>query len=182
MSLRQRTQILYTPDISLILGRLGLKPGFKVVESGTGTGSLSVSIIKSVLPSGHLFTFEFNEKRQLSAKQDFENIGLSEYVTSTHRDVLSNGFLLDDKVKEDSIDAAFLDLPNPEKAVPHAFAVLKTKGKLCNFSPCIEQVQKVSLAMAEQGFYDIRTFECLSKEMQSSNFTYDSIYKDMNDV
>jgi tRNA (adenine57-N1/adenine58-N1)-methyltransferase len=59
----QRTQILYTPDISMITSRLGLKPGMTVVESGTGTCSLSVSIAKTIFPSGHLFTFEFNQMR-----------------------------------------------------------------------------------------------------------------------
>jgi tRNA (adenine57-N1/adenine58-N1)-methyltransferase len=68
------------------------------------------------------------------------------------------------------VDAVFLDLPRPEEAVKHAHLVLKHKGKLCNFSPCIEQVQKASLEMAKLGFYDIRTFESLSREMQNSNF------------
>lgn len=62
-SLKQRTQILYTPDIAMITSRLGLRPGSKVVESGTGTGSLSVSIVRSVFPEGHLYTYEFNKQR-----------------------------------------------------------------------------------------------------------------------
>ena len=61
-------------------------------------------------------------------------------MTVTHRDVLSNGFLLDDKVTPNSIDACFLDLPSPEVAVKHAYQILGKKGRLCNFSPCIEQV------------------------------------------
>jgi len=59
-----------------------------------------------------------------------------------HRDVLATGVLIDNKVTKESIDAVFIDLPRPEQAVVHAYEVLKPKGKLCNFSPCIEQVQK----------------------------------------
>ena len=65
---------------------------------------------------------------------------MEKFVTCTYRDVLSEGFLLEDSVKPDTIDAVFLDLPRPEEAVKHAYQVLKVKGRLCNFSPCIEQV------------------------------------------
>lgn len=154
----------------MITSRLGLKPGMTVVESGTGTCSLSVSIAKTLFPSGHLYTFEFNQMRYQKAKDDFMKLGLSEYVTVNHRDVLAEGFLLEDKVVKESMDAVFLDLPRPEEAVAHAHLVLKKKGKVCNFSPCIEQVQKVSTKLALEGFYDIRTFECLSREMKVDTF------------
>ena len=64
-------------------------------ESGTGSGSLSTSITKAIMPTGHLFTFEFNESRVGKAKADFKTMGFEPYVTVTHRYVLSNGFLLE---------------------------------------------------------------------------------------
>ena len=138
--------------------RLQLRPGLRVCESGTGSGSLSVSIMKAILPTGHLFTFEFNADRVQKAKADFKRLGLDQYVTVTHRDVLSNGFTLqkdsddritngeeqDARVTPGSVDAIFLDLPSPQIAVPHAYEILRKRGRLCNFSPCIEQVQKAS--------------------------------------
>ena len=92
--------------------------------------------------------------------------------------MLKDGFLLEGEVGPESVDAVFLDLPKPELAVKHAYQVLKKKGKLCNFSPCIEQVQKASMEMAKLGFYDIRTFECLNKELETTSFQYNSIYDD----
>ena len=44
--------------------------------------------------------------------------------------------------------------------------MLKKRGRLCNFSPCIEQVFKATQEMAKLGFYDIRTFECLTREIE----------------
>lgn len=166
----------------MIVAKLGLRPGFRVAESGTGSGNLSVSIAKAIFPRGHLFTFEFNQMRAARASQDFAQLGLDEFVTCTHRDVLADGFLLDDRVTASSVDACFLDLPSPERAVPHAYAVLKPKGKVCNFSPCIEQVQKVVEAMAAIGFFDIRTFECLSHEIENKAFQYNSIFDKQNEV
>ncbi len=105
----------------MILMRFGLKPGSIVVESGTGSGSLSTSIIRAILPIGHLYTYEFNEMRQKKVDEDFEKNGFNKYVTSIHRDVLSNGFLIDEKVCASTIDCVFLDLPKPELAVKHAY-------------------------------------------------------------
>jgi len=113
--------------------RLQLKPGMRVCESGTGSGSLSVSLTKVILPTGHLFTFEFNPDRVIKAQADFLKLGLSDYITVTHRDVLANGFTLgmdgnpisegvtEAKVLPGSIDAIFLDLPSPQLAVGHAY-------------------------------------------------------------
>jgi len=107
------------------------------------------------------------------AKADFTAMGFASYVTVTHRDVLDNGFILEATedntggVQEGSMDAVFLDLPRPHIAVVHAFKVLRKKGKVCNFSPCIEQVQKVSQEMAKLGFYNIMTIECLSRTINT---------------
>jgi tRNA (adenine57-N1/adenine58-N1)-methyltransferase len=50
-------------DISMVIMRLNIKPGDKVCESGTGSGSLSYSISQNVGEKGKLFTFEFNQQR-----------------------------------------------------------------------------------------------------------------------
>mmetsp|Transcript_23742 Transcript_23742/g.32347 ORF Transcript_23742/g.32347 Transcript_23742/m.32347 type:complete len:98 (+) Transcript_23742:518-811(+) len=77
------------------------------------------------------------------------------------------------------MDAVFLDLPSPEKAIKHAYQVLKPKGRVCNFSPCIEQVQAVAIEMAKLGFYEIRTIECLAREQivkQAQYYSLDDVY------
>lgn len=52
VSLPHRTQILYTPDISLILMRLEVRPGHVVIESGTGSGSMTTAMARCVGPKG----------------------------------------------------------------------------------------------------------------------------------
>jgi len=160
-TLAHRTQIIYSTDISLICALLELKNGCTVIESGTGSGSLSTSLARAVLPKGHLYTFEFNKMRAEGAVTDFEKYGLSKYITVTHRDVIQDGFMLPGLEKQ--ADAVFLDLPNPWSAIEHATKVMKNYAHLVNFSPCIEQVQKCVEAMEKYGFIQMKTYECLSR-------------------
>ena len=43
------------------------------------------------------------------------------------------------------------------------FCFISTGGRLCSFSPCIEQVQRVCEILHEIGFSEIQTTECLSR-------------------
>ena len=79
-NLPHRTQILYATDISLILLQLELKPGSIVIESGTGSGSLSHSILRTIAPNGHLHTFDFHQERVDLARKEFQNHGWTNQV------------------------------------------------------------------------------------------------------
>jgi tRNA (adenine57-N1/adenine58-N1)-methyltransferase catalytic subunit len=182
MALSHRTQILYSADISTILMYLEVGPGSIVYESGTGSGSLSYAFINAIagkksnmMKRGHLFTFEFNAERVKAAKDDFEQLGIIDFVTVTHRDVVKNGFkgaeywIHDQKINEKVLteqplaNAIFLDLPMPWEVVKFADECLVENGKFCSFSPCIEQVQRTCLVLAEFQYTEITTVEVLNR-------------------
>lgn len=155
--LSHRTQILYLADISFVIMYLEIVPGCVVLESGTGSGSLTTSLARAVAPKGHVYTFDFHEQRAASAREDFEKTGLSSLITVGVRDIQGEGFPNEFASTADSV---FLDLPQPWLAIPSAGKMLKDDGVLCSFSPCIEQVQRVCETLRED-FTDIRTFETL---------------------
>ncbi|XP_067411107.1 tRNA (adenine(58)-N(1))-methyltransferase catalytic subunit TRMT61A isoform X3 [Emydura macquarii macquarii] len=157
MNLPHRTQILYSTDISLITMMLELKPGSIVCESGTGSGSLSHAIIRTVAPTGHLYTVEFHQQRAEKAREEFQEHKVEHLVTVKNQDVCKNGFGVSNVA-----DAVFLDIPSPWEAIAHAKSALKIEGgRICSFSPCIEQVQRTCLVMEEHGFTEINTLEIL---------------------
>jgi tRNA (adenine57-N1/adenine58-N1)-methyltransferase len=169
--LPHRTQILYMPDIAFISSQLRVKNGTVVVESGTGSGSFTHSLARSAAPSGHVYTYEFHEERANLAAKEFTAHGMDDVVTVTCRNVCKDGFTV-----VGVADAVFLDLPAPWEAIPHAVQVFKQHayGRICTFSPCIEQVQRSRQTLVECGFagrlfavrlcrVEIQVFECLIK-------------------
>lgn len=157
VSLPHRTQILYTTDIATITMMLELKPGSVVCESGTGSGSLSHAILRTIAPTGHLHTVEFHQQRAEKAAEEFREHRVDHLVTVRNQDVCSDGFGV-----VGVADAVFLDIPSPWEAVGHAKAAMKKHGgRVCSFSPCIEQVQRTCEALADHGFEEISTVEVL---------------------
>lgn len=178
LSLPHRTQIVYTPDASYIVQRLKIRPGSRVIESGTGSGSFTHMISRTVGSKGKVFTFEFHEPRFHQAKQEIEDHGLSDTVTITHRDVCNDGFGID------SVDikatAIFLDLPSPWAAIPHVVKVADRSRavQVCSFSPCIEQVARTVEALKKEGFQRIEMVEVSAKKWEGRK----EMVKSVNDA
>lgn len=164
-ALPHRTQILYIADISMICLQLELLPGSIVVEAGTGSGSLSHALARSVGPSGTLHTFEFNAQRAQLAKAEFEANGISGRVVSRHGDVCAEGFSYADAagIALESVDGFIFDLPQPWDAVRRAAPYIKPGGRMCTFSPCIEQVARTLDVLRETGFTRCEVLEVITR-------------------
>ncbi|TPX45697.1 hypothetical protein SeMB42_g03900 [Synchytrium endobioticum] len=172
LCLPHRTQILYFPDISFVTSYLELKPGVKMIESGTGSGSFSHSIARSIAPTGKLYSFEYHQERAECARKEFEEHGFTDLVVVECRDVCKDGFGL-----EDAVTAVFLDLPAPWEAVPAAKKAFKRNriGRICSFSPNIEQVSRTCIALHEAGFREIKMFECLLRHYELKTVSFKPI-------
>lgn len=171
MSLPHRTQIVYTPDSSYIVQRLKIRPGSRVLEAGTGSGSFTHALSRTVGSKGQLFTYEFHEPRYKEALQEIKDHKLGN-VTITHRDVCKDGFKLDPSVPEIEgrleATAIFLDLPSPWLAIPNLKSVISQKRviSICCFSPCIEQVTRTVETLKREGWQHIEMVEVSAKKWE----------------
>jgi tRNA (adenine57-N1/adenine58-N1)-methyltransferase len=180
-TLNHRTQIIHESDAAFMIYQLDLRPNQIVCESGTGSGAFSHCILRSIAPYGTLHTYEFNQARVLAARDEFKKNGVDHMVQVYWRDVC--GDIQEEKkkqslpIKEEEVmgqggfnlgprvaHAISLDLPEPWKAIPHAAYTLVPNGRLCSYSPCIEQVQKTIQAMKKHGYHSIQTFEIRLRE------------------
>ncbi|KIO05281.1 hypothetical protein M404DRAFT_141130, partial [Pisolithus tinctorius Marx 270] len=134
---------------------------------GTGSGSFSHSVARTVGPRGRLFSYEFHEARAEKAREEFIRHGMQDIVTLTHRNVCKDGFTI-----ESMADAVFLDLPAPWEAVGHAKNALRKDRptRICCFSPCMEQVLRAVTALNEAGFTDICMYETLLRPHEVQQF------------
>ena len=159
MKSSRNTQIIYPKDAALIVMLSGIGPGSRVVESGTGTGSLTTALAHYVGQTGKVYTYELRPEFQKNARKNLERSKLIDRVEMKSGDV-TQGFDVQD------VDAVILDLAVPWLVIPHAYNALKPSGILVSFSPTIDQVVRATEALRENGFVFIETLECLMRTMQ----------------
>eukprot|EP00596_Hydrurales_sp_CCMP1899_P006836 CAMPEP_0119045494 /NCGR_PEP_ID=MMETSP1177-20130426/40407_1 /TAXON_ID=2985 /ORGANISM="Ochromonas sp, Strain CCMP1899" /LENGTH=393 /DNA_ID=CAMNT_0007017405 /DNA_START=295 /DNA_END=1476 /DNA_ORIENTATION=- len=178
LAVHTRTQIVNELDASIITFNLDVFPGCVVVESGTGSGCMTMALARAIAPTGHVHTFEYNPARSLEAKEEFDKLGIGHLVTVTCKDVC--GRIAGDEggfpgVADQLADAVFLDLPEPWLAIDHVSRVLKPGRNLCCYSPCIEQVMKTCDRLRECGYHSIRMLEVRQRPFDGRKHTYETV-------
>ncbi len=160
MKSSRNTQIIYPKDAALIVMFSGIGPGSRVVESGTGTGSLTTALAHYVGSTGKVYTYELRAEFQKNAAKNLQRSKLIDRVEMKSGDVTLTGY------DERDVDAVILDLAVPWLAVPYAYTALRPSGVIVSFSPTIDQVVRTTEALRENGFVFIETVECLMRTMQ----------------
>jgi len=159
MKAGRATQIMYPKDIGIALVHLGVGPGSRVVEAGTGSGALTSVLAYYVKPSGRVFSYEIRSEFTERARRNLERAGLLEYVELKSGDIIV-------KIDERDVDAIMLDLATPWLGVRNAYEALRGGGGFASFSPTVEQVVKTVEALRGCGFVCVETVECLLRRIK----------------
>jgi tRNA (adenine57-N1/adenine58-N1)-methyltransferase len=157
-SISHSTQIIYQTDIAQIIFSAGICSGKRVIEAGTGSGSLTSALAQYVKPDGKVFSYDNREEHQIVARKNIEKLGLSDYVDFKIRDA-AKGF------DEKDVDAIILDLPTPWEIIDSVKISLMGGGILLVFVPTYIQVDQTIEKMVQNDFYQIEAFEVIRRDL-----------------
>ena len=149
-------QVLYPKDLGVILQWADIYPGARVFEAGTGSGALTMALLRAVGDRGHVTSYEAREDFARTAMKNIER-----YLGAVHNFTLrqNNAY---EGIEETDLDRVVLDLPEPWQVVPHAARALRSGGVYLSYVPTIPQVmQTVEALHRAQVFSMIQTFETL---------------------
>ena len=158
MKASRESGIIYPKDAALLMMKAGIHSGSKVMEIGTGSGSLTMALARAVAPSGHVFTYDRREDLPKNAHKNIARAGLGSYVTFCQRQAM-------EPFPEKDFDAVILDIPQPWDEVLVVKQALKSGGRLVSLNPTFNQIEKMAEALREQGFILVEARELLEREI-----------------
>ena len=160
MKLARKTQVIYPKDLGLMVVKLGVHAGSRVLETGTGSGATTALMAYLVQPGGMVYTYDLNPEFQAVARKNIERLGLSDFVTFSIGDS-REGF------KEKGLDAGVLDVGDPWEVVHSMRVSLKPSAPMAAVTPTTNQAERLVAKMKEEGFVNVETVEILLRNLEA---------------
>jgi tRNA (adenine57-N1/adenine58-N1)-methyltransferase len=149
-------QVIYPKDLGPLLMLADIFSGARVLESGVGSGALSMTLVRAgAVVSGYELREDF-ANRATKNVATFLGPEVLERYTVTCRDVYEG-------IDETDLDRVVLDLPEPWRVVKHAARALHRGGILVAYTPQITQAVQLRDELAGQGFGMVDTIEVLNR-------------------
>ena len=162
MKIQHGTQIVYPKDLGYIVARAGIESGQKILEIGTGSGSLTSFVASIVKPRGHVYTFDVDEKFMKIAEKNIQKAGVAKYVTQHNLDLKTAK-----KMPLEDMDVALIDLGDPWVVIPQVRKMLKGSGAIFAICPTMNQLEKLTQTLVENEFTDIESTEHILRTIEA---------------
>lgn len=149
-------QVVYPKDSAAILMQADVFPGARVLESGVGSGALSLSLLRAGA------TVVGYEIREDFAQRAAENVGrfLGSDATGRYQVEIKDCY---QGISHQQLDRVVLDLPEPWQVVSHAAASLQPGGILAAYTPSIVQAARLREACDSGPWAAASTVEILQR-------------------
>ncbi len=149
-------QVIYPKDLGPILLLADIGPGVRVLESGIGSGALSMALLRA---GAHVVGYEVREDFAERAGANVERF-LGPGVADRYRVELRDTY---EGIDERDLDRVVLDLPEPWRVVPHAVGALRPGGIILAYTPSVVQVVQFRESLDPGRFTGVETIEVLQR-------------------
>jgi len=149
-------QVIYPKDLGPLLLLADIRPGVRVLESGVGSGALSMAMLRA---GADIVGYELREEFAERATTNVRGF-LSEELASHYRIEVRNAY---DGIDESDLDRVVLDLPEPWQVVKHAERALHPGGILVSYTPTIVQAVHLRETLEGSRFSMAETLEVLHR-------------------
>ncbi|MBV9328674.1 MAG: tRNA (adenine-N1)-methyltransferase [Chloroflexi bacterium] len=157
LEMPRKSGIVYPKDAAHLLAWADVAPGQRVLESGVGSGALTLALLRAVGERGQVIGYE--------VRSDFLELALSNVHAQANprpTNLLLREHDIYTGIPDQDFDRVVLDLPEPWRVVPHVRAALKPGGWLAAYTPSIVQAgHLVETVRATGRFVQIETNEVL---------------------
>ncbi len=149
-------QVIYPKDLGTILMLADIRPGVRVLESGVGSGALSMTLLRAgAQVTGYEIRQDFAERARQNVEAMLGSEPLDRYKVEI-RDAYEG-------IDETELDGVLLDLPEPWQVVPHAARALRRGGTILAYTPSIVQAATFRESLGEHGFAYSETLEVMHR-------------------
>lgn len=153
-------QVVYPKDIGPILVHADIFPGSRVLESGTGSGALTLALMRAAGPKGTIFTFERREEFRDTALKNIQRFAGSDPGYATLESALGDMY---EDVIDIPVDRVVFDLTEPWLALDNVRRCLEPGGILIAYMPTVTQVARLGEALDNPGWDRVKTFETMHR-------------------
>jgi tRNA (adenine57-N1/adenine58-N1)-methyltransferase len=149
-------QVIYPKDLGALLMLADIFPGARVLESGVGSGALSMTLLRAgAVVSGYELREDFAARARANVAGFLGADAVARYRVEV-RDCYEG-------IDERDLDRILLDLPEPWQVVPHAETALAPGGILVAYTPTIIQAVQLRERLVHSGFGFEETLEVLHR-------------------
>jgi tRNA (adenine57-N1/adenine58-N1)-methyltransferase len=156
LKMKRGAQVIYPKDLGPLLLLADVFPGARVLESGVGSGALSMTLLRA---GAEIVGYELREDFAARAQANVRGF-LGDDAFDRYRVEIRDCY---EGVDEVDLDRVVLDLPEPWQVVPHAAKALVPGGILVAYTPSVVQVSQLRDALATGGRYSAETVEVLQR-------------------
>jgi tRNA (adenine57-N1/adenine58-N1)-methyltransferase len=149
-------QVIYPKDLGPILTLADVAPGLRILESGVGSGALSMALLRA---GASVTGYEIREDFAGRARNNVEDFLGSDALENYDVQIRDCYEGIDDQ----DLDRVLLDLPEPWRVVPHAADSLRCGGTFLAYTPSVTQVMQLRGALDAAGFEMAETVEVLNR-------------------